>query len=192
VALTLPTLLTKSETQKQASKGATGAEIAARMTATYIAGPIAAFNYVVEHPGVSQNQSNKTFAEILTPLRAVGVRYVPPPHFEPFLPIPFLFNVFTVYRTFYGDYGVAGCLVAMLLCGIISGSLFHAAIHGNKFAAFAFCYIGYAIIMSPFLNNFNLFSRYVYIALFGIAYFVVAPRLPHFTLFDSRGGAQGA
>jgi oligosaccharide repeat unit polymerase len=183
LALTAVTLLTKKETQGEASGEHSALGMAAGLTAAYVAGPLAGFNFVVENPATFRDQSNGTFAPILSPLRGVGLRYDPPPPFEPFLPVPFLFNVFTAYKTFFVDFGATGCSLALLLCGAISGSLFDSAVRGNKFAAFALCYVGLAVIFTPFMNAFILFNRYAYVALFGIAYFVVIPRLPRITLF---------
>jgi oligosaccharide repeat unit polymerase len=192
LALMAVTLLTKTETQGQASGGRSGLEVAAGMTATYMAGPIAGFNFVVENPATFSDQSNETFAEILGPLRSLGLRYTPPPHFDPFLPVPFLINVFTAYKQFYVDFGAAGCPLAFFLCGAISGSLFDSAVRGNKFAAFALCYAGYAVIISPFQNSFILLYRYAYVALFGFVYFVVVPRLPRVALLRTGQHVQGS
>lgn len=183
IALTIPALLTKTETQ---SAGASGLEIAARMTAVYIGGPLAGFNYVVEHPGTFSDQSNNTFAEVLTPLRTIGLRYVPPPHFEPFFPVPFMINVFTAYKSFYVDFGPIGTFVSFMICGAICALIFAAAHRGNKFAMFVFCYAGFAIIFSPFLNSFILFYRYSYILFFGAIYFILIPRLPILTVLGKR------
>ncbi len=192
LALTAVTLLTKTETQGQTSGERSGLEVAAGMTATYLAGPLAGFNFIVENPATFRDQPNETFALILGPLRSLGLRYTPPPHFEPFLPVPFLFNVFTAYKAFYVDFGAVGCSLALFLCGAISGSLFGAAVRGNKFASFALCYTGLAVILSPFQNSFILLYRYAYVALFGVAYFVVVPRLPRITLFRIGQYVQGS
>ena len=133
VSLTLATLLTKKETQKESLDGKSGLEIAGRLTACYIAGPIAAFNYVVQHPSEFKNESNNTFALILAPLSRVGlVRYKPLPAFDTFYPVPFQINAFTAFKPYYVDFGVTGCFVAFLIFGFISGSVFHAALRETE------------------------------------------------------------
>jgi oligosaccharide repeat unit polymerase len=185
-ALTVVPLLTKAEVQGEAAGERSGLEVAAGLTASYVAGPLAGFNFVVEHPTTFSDQSNGTFAPILSALRGVGLRYDPPPPFDPFVPVPFLMNALTVYKQFYVDFGSVGCSVALFLCGAISGSLFDSAVRGNKFAAFALCYVGFAIIFSPFQNSFILLYRYAYVALFGMIYFVMIPGLRRLKLVRGR------
>lgn len=180
--MTLVPLLTKSETQSGGSGRHSGAYIAATMTETYIAGPMAGFNYIVENPGTFRDQSNNTFAQVLSPLRVVGLHYVPPPNFDPFMPVPFPINVFTAYKSFYIDFGALGCCLAWFLCGCLSGLVFFAADKGNRFARFVYCYLVYAILFSIFQNSFILLYRYAYVLLFGAVYFIVIPRLPRIAL----------
>ncbi len=182
-ALSLPTLLTKAEAREPDPAGRSGFEVAATMTLGYIAGPIAGFNYILATPGVLRDQPNNTFADLLSHLRQIGLAYTPPPNFDPFLPVPFLINAFTAYKAFYVDFGAFGCLIALFIAGVPCGSVFAAALRGNLFAKFAFCYVGFALAFSPFQNSFILFNRYTYVALFGIAYFVIIPRCPRFVLF---------
>jgi len=182
LALTFHTLLTKSETQAGAAGGRSALDVAAELTVGNFAGPLAGFNAVVENPATFSDQSNNTFALLLSPLRVVGFRYHPPPPIDPFLSVPFLVNVFTAYKSFYVDFGPLGCCLAFLVCGIISGFLFASATRGNKFAILAFCYFVYAVVISPFQNSFILLYRYAYVALFGAVYFILIPRLPPITL----------
>jgi hypothetical protein len=183
LALTAVPLLTKTETQGQTSGGRSALEVAAGMIATYVAGPLAGFNFILETPPAFRNHSHETFALILQPLRTLGLRYTPPLQFDPFLPVPFLINIFTPYRKFHVEFGAGECSLALFLCSAISGSLFNSAVRGNKFAAFALCYVGLAVIFSPFQNSFILLYRYEYVALFGMAYFIAVPRLPRISLF---------
>ena len=65
LALTLQSLLTKTETQAGASGDRSAIEIATELTADNFAGPLAGFNSIVEDPGPFRDQSNNTFAPIL-------------------------------------------------------------------------------------------------------------------------------
>jgi oligosaccharide repeat unit polymerase len=178
LALTVLPLLTKNETQKENSEGKSAVGIATGMTAAYVAGPLAGFNYIVSHPDTFHDQSNNTFAEILTPLSAFGLHYNPPPPFDPFLPVPFLINVFTAYKLYYVDFGVLGCLIAFLFFGFLSGAVFRSAVRGNQLVTFFFAYLFFALIFTPFQDAYHLFHRYAYMVTYGLAYFVVFRQTP--------------
>jgi oligosaccharide repeat unit polymerase len=180
LVLTSVTLLTKTETQQ-----GSGIAVAIRLTGTYIAGPIAALDYAVGHPTLFTG-SNNTFAQLLKPLSALGFHFTAPPTFDPFLPIPFPFNVFTAYKNYYIDFGVAGCLLAFFIFGFITGVLFHAAKNGNRLAAFASTYLFYALSISPFNDAYHLFSRYAFVTLFGVSYFVLSRTLPNIRISPSN------
>jgi len=182
LALTLQTLLTKRETQQGAAGDRSAISVAIDLTADNFAGPLAGLNSIIENPSTFRDQSNNTFAPILSLLRLVGFRYEPPPPFDPFIPVPFMVNAFTAYKAFYVDFGSIGCCLALLICGSISGLFFTFAVGGNKFSTFVFCYVAYAVVFSPFQNSFILLTRYAYVFLFATAYFVCVPRFPTLTL----------
>jgi oligosaccharide repeat unit polymerase len=178
LVLTLVTLLTKNETQVSHLGDKSGIEIAAGLTASYIAGPLAGFNYVVRHPEAFAKAPNNTFAQILAPLSAVGFRYEPPPEYDPFFPVPFPINVFTAYKNYYVDFGLMGCLIAFTFFGFISGYLFHSSLRGNQIATFFFAYLFFAMLFTPFQDVYHSFNRYVYAATFGVIYFGASRWMP--------------
>jgi oligosaccharide repeat unit polymerase len=185
LALTLVTLLTKNETQADNLGEKSGLEIAAGMTAIYIAGPLAGFDYVVRHPEAFADSPNNTFAQILAPLSVLGFHYEPPPEYDPFYPVPFLINVYTGYKNYYVDFGTTGCLIAFALFGFISGYLFHAASRGNQMATFFFAYLFYAMMFTPFQDVYHSFNRYMYLAMFGTIYFAVSRWMPTLSFVNS-------
>lgn len=189
-ALTLVPLLTKRETQGSLLTDKPALAVAGGLTAYYMAGPLAGFDYVVRHRGALKNSPNNTFAQFLTPLSVLGFRYNPPPAFEPFYPVPFLINVFTAFKTYYVDYGVTGCLVAFALVGFLSGYIFRSSTRGNRMAAFFYAYLSFAALFSPFQDVYHSFNRYLYVALFWFVYFYLSRKLPDLRLVRSRQEAR--
>ena len=190
LVLTLVTLLTKRETQTENLDNKSGLEVAWGMTATYIAGPLAGFDYVVRRPESFEGYQNSTFAEIIAPLSALGFPVNLPPKDDPFLRVPFLINVFTAYKNYYIDFGMIGCFIAFSFFGFISSYLFRAATRGNQMATFFSAYLFYAMLFTPFDDvYFATFTRYIYVTAFGLAYFFVSRRF-RLKLMISRQGAQ--
>jgi oligosaccharide repeat unit polymerase len=182
LALMLVTLLTKNETQTEATGDKSGLEVAAGLLAYYIGGPLAGFDYIVRHPESFLDAPNNTFAQVLGPLSALGFRYTPPPEYDPFFPVPFPINVFTAYKNYYVDFGLMGCFAAFTFFGFISGYLFHSAKRGNQVAIFLFAYLFFAMLFTPFQDVYHSFNRYAYVTVFGLVYFCVSRCPPKFKL----------
>jgi oligosaccharide repeat unit polymerase len=165
----LISLATKSETQ-----GFGGLQIALRMAAEYIAGPLAAFNYQVMHPTVFSGQPWNTLTPLLSPLAKWGGLHIQlPPINEEFVSIPFLTNVFTIYKPYYHDVGAVGCVIVFLLIGVVYGAIFRASIRGNQFAIFVFAFGSEGLIMSIFHDSFNYqLTEYGFMLCFGWVYFI--------------------
>jgi len=185
LCLSLVTLLTKSEMQSDSRGNVSLLDATMSMTAHYVAGPLAGFNYVVEHPESFAGSDNITFAQVLGPASSIGFRYTPPPEYDSFFPVPFLFNVFTSFKNYYVDFGVVGCPIAFFLLGTISGGVFDAAIRKNQLAIFAYAYLFFAILFTPFQDVFHSFGRYAYVLCFISFYYVVSRRIPIVQLFHT-------
>jgi len=176
--ITALSLVTKSETQ-----GDDAVSVALEMTMAYAAGPLAAFDYVVDHPREFAGHSSTVFADILAPAAEIGLtRYDPPPLIDSFSYIPFPMNVYTMLKPYYLDFGVVGCLLALLVIGMIHGFTFAAANHGNRLAALFLAYLAYAVIFSPFGDSYHLLQRHIYVIGYGMMYFFVARNLPVFVI----------
>lgn len=173
VVMTLFTLLVKQETQTE-----DGLKVASTMTAVYIAGPLAGFNYRVLHPGEFEGQPHSTFAAVLLPLTGTGLFHLRPmPVFEDFVQVPFPINVFTFYKPYYQDFGVAGCLVLPFAIGFLSSFVFEASMRGNQVALFLLCVNIYIFAYSTF-TTLNQFALYAYTAAYAVSYFGLLSRLP--------------
>jgi oligosaccharide repeat unit polymerase len=161
------TLLTKSETQ-----GAGGVQVATNMTFEYIAGPMAGFDYAVYHPGEFREQPATVFEGVLVPLAKLGlIRYTPPKAVDDFVSVPFPTNVYTCFKPYYDDFGIAGCLAAFTLIGFVEGCVYFAAIGETPFAAFLLACLSFALMFSVFDDAYHLLMTNLYVVTFAFAYF---------------------
>jgi oligosaccharide repeat unit polymerase len=177
--MTVLTLVLKKET-----RGSDGVQIALSMSAVYIAGPLAAFNYQVGHPGLFSDQPWNTVTPLLSPLVKSGVmRVAIPPVHEDFINIPFPFNVFTIYKPYYHDLGIAGCMLVLAIVGFIYGYVYRAAVRGNKMALFFLAAFTESLVMSIFHDPFNYrLTVCVFTVGFALFYFLLLRKLPRVTL----------
>jgi oligosaccharide repeat unit polymerase len=174
------TFITKAETQTEDGRSA---QIVTDMTFAYIAGPLAAFDYAVRHPGVFANEINNTFASTLGPISAIsGAHFKVPPMVEPWVYVPVPLNVYTAYKPYYVDFGLLGCVVAFALFGYIHGALFRKALMGSPFARFLFAGLFFAIIFMPFTDSYSNVFRYVYLIGYGVFYFILLKQMPSLRL----------
>jgi oligosaccharide repeat unit polymerase len=173
--MTLLSLVIKKETQ-----GANGIQVAVNMSTAYVAGPLAAFNYQVTHPAAFKDQPWNTLTQLVSPLVKGGVINVTlPPVNEDFINIPFPFNVFTIYKPYYHDLGIIGCMVVLFLLGFIYGFIFRATVRGNRMALFLFAALTEPLVMSIFHDPFNYrLTIFVFTLGFALFYFQVLRRLP--------------
>jgi oligosaccharide repeat unit polymerase len=159
VLLTCITLLTKRETQGNDMMAA-----ASTMTMSYIAGPLAAFDFGIHHFEQSQ-------------------------HLDSFVSVPFYTNVYTAYRTYYLLLGNL-CSVPFLLFGAVHGFLYNGAVRGRKIAQFLMAYLYYALILSPFADAYGLALRHVEVMGIAIACFIIAPKFSRLLHPSRPVGAQ--
>ncbi|HWE86991.1 MAG TPA: O-antigen polymerase [Terracidiphilus sp.] len=157
--LTVITLVTKRETQ-----GGDAVQVAGDLTVEYIAGPLAALSFGMDHVG---NMTQGT-----------------DPH-GPVVNVPFPTNVYTFYQNYYIVSGVTGCLLVAFLIGAVNGGIFHAAICGNRVAAFFMAYIYYALALSIFSDAYGLVLRHVEVIAYAALYFGVLRWLPPVLLRES-------
>ena len=168
-------LLVKQETQQ-----ANGFQVALEMGATYIAGPLAGFNYQVTHPALFRDEPWNTFTQILGPFVKGGLIHMNlPVTNEEFVPIPFLFNVFTIYKPYYHDFGPFGCMVVLLLLGLVYGYIFCASVRGNRLTSFIFAIGSEELVMSIFHDSYNYqMTEYSFMLMFTLFYFLWLSKKP--------------
>jgi len=142
---TATTLLTKRETQGDDMLAA-----ASTMTMSYIAGPLAAFDFGIHHFEESE-------------------------HLDAFVGVPFYTNVYTAYRTYYllvRDL----CSIPFLLFGAVHGILYHAAVRGRRIASFLMAYLYYALVLSPFADAYGLAIRHLQVLGIAVICFWLMPK----------------
>lgn len=148
----------------------------------YITGPLAAFDYYVEHSAEYADQPNAAFAQVLTPLSKVGlIRYqtleeIDGSSLDRFVEVPFAANVYTAYKPYYHDFGAGGLFIAFILFGLIEGLLFYRATHGGLIAAFFLAHLAGSLMFSTFDDNYHGISRHLNILVFAIVYFWLIKR----------------
>jgi oligosaccharide repeat unit polymerase len=186
--MTLLTFILKSETQ-----AGEGMNIAANMTVSYIAGPLAGFNYQVEHPSLFRDQPQNTFVIISDLLTKSGLANVKSLKIkdEDVIYIPFPFNVFTIYKPYYHDYGALGCMVALTVLGACYGALFRSARKGNPLSMFMLAGLTQSLIMSVYHDEYsNQLLPILYMALFGLFYLRFLRRLPGLVFLRSPDASR--
>jgi oligosaccharide repeat unit polymerase len=148
----------------------------------YTVEPLAGFNYVIHHPSEYEYDPNQTFREVMPALaRISGSAQMPSAMPDDFVLVPLPTNVFTVFKSYYVDFGFVGMLVAMFLLGAGQTWLFRKALAGVDFYIFVFAISLYPLMMAAFDNQYSLISYYTVALIFGALYFFVL-----------RGTSQGA
>jgi oligosaccharide repeat unit polymerase len=146
---------------KQATQGDNALQVTGTMTVEYIAGPLAAFNFEMNH-----------FSEM----------YQGDDQSKSFVRVPFPTNVFTFYQDYYTNWGASGCFLALLVVGFVHGRLFYTSIHGNRVAVLFMIYLYYALALSIFSDAYSLASRHVEVIGYAVFYFWVLRNIPRVSL----------
>jgi oligosaccharide repeat unit polymerase len=180
LVMTCFTLLVKPETQER-----NGLSVAATLSMVYIAGPLAGFDYRVEHAKAFEDEPDTTLAPLLSPFGAAGlVRLRAMPTYEDNVDVPFPMNVFTFYRPYYHDFGFLGCLLVPMFLGICSSYFYEASIAGNRVAWFLLSINTYVFAYSIF-TTLNQFALYGYTFAFAFLYYAVMRKAPVIRLWRS-------
>jgi oligosaccharide repeat unit polymerase len=149
----------------------------------YITGPLAAFNYYVEHPSEYADQPATVLVPILTPLSNLGIVHyqtlmeVDGSPLDRFVEVPFAANVYTAYKPYYHDFGPWGCFAAFAFFGLVEGLLFYRATRGSPIAAFFLAHLAGSLMFSTFDDNYHGLSRHLNILVFALGYFWLIRRV---------------
>jgi len=134
VALCIGLIFTNKNTDLMAG-GVT--EIATFSVISYIVGPLAAFDRVVQSPADYMSTGNYTFYFLLHMAgRLHLINYTNPPIIESFVYVPFMTNVYTVYERYFIELGITGTLVLMFFIGLLHSLLYLKAKEGARFSVF--------------------------------------------------------
>jgi oligosaccharide repeat unit polymerase len=129
--------------------GASG--IAIFFVLSYIQGPLAAFDGVVQNPVDYTVVHSHTFE---FPLKAAALlhitQYTPPPKLDRFVFVPFPTNVYTVFKFYYLELGIAGMLALFILIGFLHSLLYLKARYGGRLSTCLFAFSVYSVVMVIF------------------------------------------
>lgn len=138
---------------------------------SYIVGPLAAFDAVVQAPASFMPISSHVFE---FPMKIAAtfhlLSYTAPLKLDTFVQVPFAANVYTVFKFYFLELGVSGTLAIMLIFGSLHSLLYLKARQGGRLSAFLYAYSIYAVIMVVFDDAYYDVGNYLRAFLFGAAY----------------------
>ena len=151
--------------------------------ATYIYGytvtPLAGLDYVLHHPSEYEHEPNHTFRDVLPTLaRFLEFRYTPPPPFDDQVLVPVDTTVYTVFKFYYVDFGLAGMLLAMSLLGAGQAWLFRKALTGDDLYMFLFAISLFPLVMIAFDDMYSSLVGYLKYLIFALLYFRIVRTVP--------------
>jgi oligosaccharide repeat unit polymerase len=139
----------------------------------YIVGPTAAFDYFLRHPQDYAAGPNHTFKFFLGIASHLHLLVYQPPPTEGFIIVPFPTNVYTVYRSYIGDFGLYGALGVMVVIGLLQTLVYRKARTGSKLAIYFFAITFYEVFMVIFSDEYAAFGAYIDSLLFAAIYIVL-------------------
>jgi oligosaccharide repeat unit polymerase len=151
----------------------------AEAAGTYMIGGLVAFETAIQHPGLVQNNWH-LYTYFIKTLNKFGLNLDEPSAFLEYVNINRVvdINVYTIYFSYYSDYGLIG--VAVLLCGLgfATTLIFRNAVNGDAVAALLLGPALFGILMTIFAESFFLEMGF-WLKVFTIAsgVYVVAPRV---------------
>jgi oligosaccharide repeat unit polymerase len=158
---------------------------------SYVVGPLAALDHVLQHPSEYLAAPNHTFEFLLKIADFLHLtKYTPPPLLDQFLAVPFPTNVYTVYKFYFTDFGLYGCFFCVLLIGFLQSALYRKARAGSELGLFLLALSMYPLVMVIFDDlyfvNLGFFIRaaifcIVYLNLRGLPLVFLPGRRIHLT-----------
>jgi oligosaccharide repeat unit polymerase len=141
---------------------------------SYIVGPLAAFDKVVQSPADFMSTGNYTFYFFLHMAGRLHLMdYTKPQVIAPVAFVPFATNVYTVYEHYFLELGIIGTLVLLLFIGLLHSLLYLKARQGGSFSIYLFAYSIYPVLMVFFVDCYNNIPGYLFAIAFGVLYFSI-------------------
>jgi oligosaccharide repeat unit polymerase len=138
---------------------------------SYIVGPVAAFDYLLQHPQEYAGVSNHTFKFFLGILSHLHlVQYEPLPQYDKFVYVPFSTNVYTVYKFYFVDFGLYGALIVIFLIGLLHTLVYRKARTGSELGMYFFAVTIFPAIFCIFSDEYAAFGSYIDALLLGSIY----------------------
>jgi oligosaccharide repeat unit polymerase len=170
------------------TEGMTGgvAGIANSFVFGYIAGPLAAFDLVVQHPTDFIMTTSHTFQFPLSLAANLHLitDYVKPQQLVNFVFVPFPINVYTVFKYYFLELGTVGAVVLLFFIGLLHSLLYLKARQGGRFSTYLFAFSIYPVLMVIFDDQYYLMERYLHVIPFGLLYFFIGS--VQFRLFSAN------
>lgn len=171
MALYIGLIFSNKDTQGLAG-GVTG--IASYFLLSYIVGPLAAFDRVVQHPGDFTMAANHTFDFFLKLAGMLHLTdYISPPRVDSFVFVPFPTNVYTVFKFYFLELGVFGALILLFFIGLLHSLLYLKARQGGRFSTYLFAFSVYAVLVVTFDDAYFSTGAYLRAIAFGLLYFSI-------------------
>lgn len=171
IALYIGLIFTNKNTEGMTG-GVTG--IATFLVLSYIVGPLAGFDCVVQHPVDFMRATSHTFD---FPLHLAGVMhlvdYIAPPLLDSFVFVPFPTNVYTVFKFYFLELGTFGTFLILFFFGLLHSLLYLKARQGGRFSIYLFAFSIYTVLMVIFDDAYYGISGYLRAIAFGMAYLLI-------------------
>jgi oligosaccharide repeat unit polymerase len=168
--------------------GASGsiASIAAQFFFGYISGPLAAFDYVVQHPADFMTTTSHVFQFPLSVAASLHLisGYTKPPQFDSFVYIPFQMNVYTVYKFDFVEIGVIGTMALIAIIGAFHSLLYLKARQGGRLSTYLFAYSMYTVLMVIFDDHYYTIGGYLRALALGLTYLTIGSMPFHLVLIS--------
>jgi oligosaccharide repeat unit polymerase len=178
--------------------GVTG--IATYFVLSYIAGPLAAFDSVVQNPTDFITATSHLFEFFLKLAATLHLtNFTRPPQGVSYVAVPFPTNVYTVFRFSFLELGIFGTLVLLLFVGLLHSLLYLKARQGGRFSMYLFAFSIYSVLMVIFDDTYSDIGSFLRAIAFGWLYLFIGsvpfrlfPRW-HISLHkQDRGGGNTA
>jgi oligosaccharide repeat unit polymerase len=141
---------------------------------SYIVGPLAAFDKVVQHPTDFMRTASHTFDFPLKVAAALHLTdYTKPPLFDSFVFVPFPTNVYTVFKFYFIEWGTIGTVVLLLFFGLLHSLLYLKARQGGRLSTYLFAYSLFSVLIVIFDDHYCTIEGFIYAIVFGVLYFII-------------------
>jgi len=132
-----------------------------RALQVYVAGPLPAFDRFL-HNAPPAAPGEHMLRSVWAATDKLGFDTRPAPLVQEFVDVPYPTNVYTVYRPYIEDLGLAGALAAPLLLGVLHGALYRRARSGSLLFVCLYSLSLYPLVMQFFQDQyFSLLSQWL-------------------------------
>ena len=121
----------------------------------YIVIPIPALDYVLMHPSEYALAANHTFAFFSGIANSLGFDIKVPPGLDDPISVPLRANVYTVYKFFFTDFGLAGMLIAIFAIAFCQTVIYRRAVAGGRISLYFCALLTFPAVMSIFDDQYS-------------------------------------